>query len=232
MLAPLEALHSPALRQPRLLQQHDGNKAAACQDHQQHLDSQQQRCQQQGQLSAAANHRRAAASCMQRSEAGLVVAKGRSPGQGARAWPPPSPSPSPKKAAIRSQNKKPAEARNVSEAVAWQHHSDVMALHRRLRSDSRAVHFHIARIDLPTCSRNAIITLIFGIKTLRYVQGPAMLHIRVQSIRLLQCCPSGFDPQMLNSAHAEWYVGTQRTYRHVLDAAGHAPQPVAAHQLC
>jgi len=73
-----------------------------------------------------------------------IAGKARSSLKGSNAWPPPSPSPKkpvpspknisvyPKKAAC-SQNRQPAQGLGVSQAATLQRHTDVMALHQRLR---------------------------------------------------------------------------------------------------
>ena len=75
----------------------------------------------------------------------VIAGKARSSLKGSNAWPPPSPSPKklppspkhpsayPKKAAC-SQNRQPARGlQGVSQAATLQRHTDVMALHQRLR---------------------------------------------------------------------------------------------------
>jgi len=74
----------------------------------------------------------------------VTAGKARSSLKGSNAWPPPSPSPKkplpsakrlsayPKKAAC-SQNRQPARGLGVSQAAILQRHTDVMALHQRLR---------------------------------------------------------------------------------------------------
>ena len=70
----------------------------------------------------------------------VIAGKARSSLKGSNAWPPPSPSPKkpsayPKKAAC-SQNRQPArglQLQGVSQAATLQRHTDVMALHQRLR---------------------------------------------------------------------------------------------------
>ena len=74
----------------------------------------------------------------------VIAGKARISLKGSNAWPPPSPSPKkpvpspksvsayPKKAAC-SQNRKPAQGLGVSQAATLQRHTDVMALHQRLR---------------------------------------------------------------------------------------------------
>lgn len=74
----------------------------------------------------------------------VIAGKAESSLKGSNAWPPPSPSPKkplpslqrlsayPKKAAC-SQNRKPARGMGVSQAAILQRHTDIMALHQRLR---------------------------------------------------------------------------------------------------
>ncbi|KAA6425694.1 MAG: hypothetical protein FRX49_04591 [Trebouxia sp. A1-2] len=89
----------------------------------------------------------------------VIAGKARSSLKGSNAWPPPSPSPKklppspkhpsayPKKAAC-SQNRQPARGlQGVSQAATLQRHTDVMALHQRLRSHSSASSSSQSRID-------------------------------------------------------------------------------------
>ena len=103
------------------------------------------------QASQAQLHQKSAGSCALPVEAcpedtsGVIAGKARSSLKGSKAWPPPSPSPKkslpspkkpsayPKKAAC-SQNRQPARGlQGVSQAATMQRHTDVMALHQRLR---------------------------------------------------------------------------------------------------
>ncbi|DBA74326.1 TPA: hypothetical protein ACH3X1_011100 [Trebouxia sp. C0004] len=106
-------------------------------------------------------HRKSVGSCALPVEAcsedtsQVIAGKARSFLKGSNAWPPPSPSPkkplpSPNHLSAYpncSQNRQPARGLGVSQAATWQRHTDVMALHQRLRSRSTVSSTLQSRLD-------------------------------------------------------------------------------------